>query len=325
MQAPLPAPTWALDSASVALAGVGLAQGPARAALTLWAERLGLCTRELPMSAALEPSPLARQREALVIFSQGLSPHARLMMSRQAEFHRALLITAHREPGCPHLARWRAQGGQVLTLPHAEREDGLLVRVQGPAWMTLAALRLTAQLGASSALDALDAPTLARAYARAMREGLAVGQAHGQALLSQPLVMLTMGCLHGLSFGLEWKWIEATHGPTPLRVDALGFVHGGLQSVYAHQAQLLWLRRATPEHEALATRLDAVLRPQHQRHDLVAHLPGPWAALEHDAAINGALCAALEQRGAPLAPWPGQGQDAPLYEIDGCGGIIAHG
>lgn len=314
----------------VAFAGVGMSEGAARYTMALWSNVLGADVRYLWPSRFLDPEPLARQGEALVLFTQGLSPHARLLMSRQGEFSSSVLVTSHQGQGCPALERWRAAHGDCFVLPPEEPEDQLLLRVLGPAWAMLGALRWTQRLATAQASAqapwALDAGALSVSYQASFERGLVLGQAlieqrHMLALdagrdAPRPLVLLSAGLTLELSHGLRWKCLEALWIAVPPLLDVLSFVHGALQGIYDTPATIIFLRQESPHHEELSKRLSLVLKPHHTLIELTSSLASPLAVLDYDAQLNGILCAALSQTDRDLTCWPAKGEDGPLYELE---------
>lgn len=304
----------------VAFAGVGMSEGAARYTMALWAEVLGLDVRYLWPSRFMEPEPLAREDEALVIFTQGLSPHARLLMSRQHEFASSVLVTSHDAPQCPSLKRWRAQGGSCFVLPPDEHEDRLLLRVLGPAWAMLGVLRWTQRLAHQAGVTpswSLEASALASSY----RASFARGLEQGSALLptitqGQPLILLSAGLTLELSHGLRWKCLEGLWIAVPPLLDVLSFVHGALQGIYEAPATIMLLRQDNSHHDALSARLSLVLKAHHTLIELISSSSPPLAVLDYDAQLNGIVCAALAQTDRDLTRWPAKGEDSALYEME---------
>ncbi len=143
---PLDERWWA--RAQIVVTGVGLAAGPARLAAYLLA-RAGVAARFEPAGAFACGAP---RGDALCVFSQGLSPNARLAMSRAGSYEHALLVTTRRAGGgcSPEvggaLERWP---GSVWELPPEEIGGGMLLRVVAPICASLGAARLAARLGLS--------------------------------------------------------------------------------------------------------------------------------------------------------------------------------
>src|SRR5262249_58617891 len=112
----------------LATTGIGSSEAHARLLAHLVAEHTALPARFLPPSALLVPVPGCAE-DALVVFSQGLSPNAQLALAHAARWRRVVAATAVTDAG--RLAALRARG--VTVVPFAgEGEFGTLVRVIGP-------------------------------------------------------------------------------------------------------------------------------------------------------------------------------------------------
>ncbi len=119
------------------------------------------------------------------------------------------------------------------------------------------------------------------------------------------------------------RLVEGFGVASPSIVDACAFVHGPLQSIYEREASIVVLARThararDPENpsSALVERLRACVDPS--RHGIVvidSDLPGPLAALEHDAKLLVAVRDGLEASTWDLVDWPGKGKDGALYDL----------
>jgi hypothetical protein len=313
-----PEPAWLGESGRVALAGLGLAEGPARVAEYLW-RSMGIDARVIPASSFLNETPIARDGESLVVFSQRLSPNARLLMGRLKEFTTGRLVTTLDDASCPVLGQWRDDGGAVYVLPPDQPEDGLLIRVQGPVWSTLGVFCLTQDLADHRGHRLpwrLDAAELTLRYQNAFTCGLEMGLNYGPRLRAQPITMVTAGEIIGLAHGLRWKWLEAFWSAVVPVVDVLAFVHGPFQGVFGKSSTVVFLRTETTTHVELGSRLRTVLPPEHLVFELVSTLPSALAVFEHDATLNGMICGALKGTDPELEQWPGQDADGAIYGID---------
>lgn len=313
-----PDPTWLGESGRVALAGLGLAEGPARVAEHLW-RSVGIDARVIPASSFLNETPIAREGESLVVFSQRLSPNARLLLGRLDEFTSGVLVTTLDDESCPVLGQWREDGGGVYVLPPDEPEDGLLIRVQGPAWSTLGVFCLTQDLADHRGHRlpwVIDVAELTLRYQNAFASGLELGLKHGPRLRAQAMTMVTAGEIIGLAHGLRWKWLEAFWSAVVPVVDVLAFVHGPFQGVFGKSSTVVFLRTETEVHRELGSRLRAVLPAEHLVLELGSVLSPALAVFEYDATLNGMICGALKGTERALERWPGQDADGPIYGID---------
>ncbi|MCB9755793.1 MAG: hypothetical protein H6713_38170 [Myxococcales bacterium] len=320
----------------VVVTGIGLSEGPAR--LTVHALRgRGVRARFAPISSLLtapKPSPETSPQTSpetspatFVVFSQGLCPNALAALRHAARYRRALLVTAAGQaadagagPGASALD-WFARDARGTILQHPPaREDGMLLRVLGPA--------LAGYVGLAWALvddrgrTTHAARALAEVPSRLSAQAPDLPPAWSDALARPDvaLALISAGDRAGLHHGLAWTLQEGLWRPSPPIWDALSFAHGPLQSIYERPALLLAPTFSEdPVGAALLERLERTLDPRrHALARLPATLPAPYGWFEHALAADRLLLAALARRGdRDLAEWPGKGVDAPLYELDG--------
>jgi len=276
--------------------GIGGSEGPARMLASELA-RAGIPARFVAVSAFLDDPPKA---DALVVFSQQLSPNGSLPLRARDRYERVVVVTAAGDDA-------RLQGLTVVRHGPVE-EDGLLVRVRGPALAHLTALRIACAVGAPSWADRLvDVPA---AIASASPRGI------GDRLFG-PTTLVTQGDTGETHAGHRLKLLEAL-GTTDIDVvDACGLVHGPLQSFFTEPRILLHLGR---HDDALTTKLrdrlaSVLARGRHELVALDARLPAPLAWFEHAATIDALVVEALRARPRDLARWPGQGHDAAIYGL----------
>jgi hypothetical protein len=305
---------------SFVVTGIGASEGPARAMAALLRSTWNVRAMFAPLSTFAVGEPRAHG-DALVIFSQSLSPNACLALDRAREFTRALLFTsapadAASGPTRAALDRFR-EHGTVLTFPRAgtaasdaiARERGTLVRVLGPCAAMLAGAM---HVGAATPRDVpalLDAIDTASARARAATSHVDDTQLEGR------VAFVTAGEHGELSRGIGSLWLEALYAPCPPMWDVLEVAHGPFQELYESPILLVAFERAGRE-VALFDRLAAMLVPgRHTLVRLTSELPAPLAPLCHLAQVNELVCRALRARPRDLRAWPGAGHDGPLYEL----------
>ena len=124
-----------------------------------------VCRRASSRCRRSPPGPPAgAARDVLIVFSQGLSPNARLALAAPAAWQRVLLATAVTTSGASRpgheakralLDRLQRAGGLVCRFPE-EDEGTTLVRVIGPMVGYLCALRIMQSLGQSLGASGLS-------------------------------------------------------------------------------------------------------------------------------------------------------------------------
>lgn len=302
--APLPAGPGLGTQGRVLLTGVGMSECVARFAEVALRYERGLDVGCLPLSSFVSEE-VARQGRTLVVLSQGLSPNARIALSRAGEFSRALLVTAH-PAGDERLAGFVRAGGEVWTLP-LDEESGFLTRVQGPLATALALLRLG--YGGAAPATLVELPARVEA---AVHTGLALARDWPLTVRRAPL--LATGWYSRCLDLLPWIWMETWWIEPPPVWDVLQTAHGPWQQLSTRAETLLALERPDDVPE-LWPRFAKMLSPAHRLVPLAATLSAPWAWFEHAALVMGLLVGVLKRAPADLAAWPGRDGDRPLYEL----------
>lgn len=296
----------------VVVAGIGAAAAPARHLASLLAPVPGVCARHVPVSSFASGAP-SRGR-TLVLFSQHLSPNARLVLGRAADAARIVVV------GSTTADEVRAAGApphvEIVTLP-PEDERGMLLRIAGPAIATAAALLLAIDAGLE-----VDPAALARVPALLSRAGEAARAAATdetfEALLAGPTGIVTFGDAACSGRALAWKLLEAWSVPEPPTWDVLEVAHGPFQQLHRGPASLVALLPGEPRVVGLRDRLATMLVPgRHRLVTLASELPWPLSALEHDQLGSELVLRGLRARPRDLRTWDGQGLDRPLYDVDG--------
>jgi creatinine amidohydrolase len=293
----------ALGAGRLVLTGVGMSECVARFVEAVLRYEVRCDVTALPLSAFVSEDVKA-QGEVLVVLSQGLSPNARLALSRAREFSGALLVTS-RPASDQRLRDFVTGGGVVWTLP-LEEETGFLTRVQGPLATGLAMLRLGFR-GAEPPVAA-ELPAKVRA---ALTTGLALAQDWPLDVRRAPL--LSTGWYSRCLDLLAWTWMETWWVEPPPVWDVLQTAHGPWQQLSLREETLLALTRPDDVPD-LWPRLRKMLGAQ-RLVPLPATLRAPWAWFEHAAMVLGLLVGVLKRAPVDLSAWPGRDGDGPLYEL----------
>jgi creatinine amidohydrolase/Fe(II)-dependent formamide hydrolase-like protein len=317
----------------VVATGAGSSAAHARFLASVLGE-LGVAARFAPLSEFLTESPSAARR-TLVLFSQGLSPNARIALRQAASWHSIWIATAtggkvsggDGPPGGDGDARRRAlddaiaAGARVLSYPGAD-EFGTLLRVIGPMNGYAAALRFaTAAARARPSWNEVPVGDICAAVAGASGKlARAAGDLPAHEL--ERSLLLTASGVHTARLeNLRLKFLEGTLRPPPPVWDLLELAHGPFQQLFAGAATLLAFTRAdAAEEDELMARLAAMLDPdRHRLVQLPSGLPGPLAIFEHESLMNELVLGYVAERRIDACRWPGKNLDGPLYSFDGGG------
>ena len=261
-----------------------------------------------------EPRTLTRE-QALVVFSQGLSPNGSFPLSFASRFGCTVLVTAAgSESGerAEALRKAKESGFVVVEMPVAPEYE-VLLRILGPLVGYAVALRIaTARAGITLRLDAAAISRAMQVASNRAESLLSMTAARG---LSDPIIFVAAGGYGELGSNLCFKVTEGMFLDPPVVVDALEFAHGPLQQISGRRRTIIALTRGLPLEKELFKRVQQVLEPQHTWLELRAELQEPFQIFEHEAAMNRLTLAAIAQRGIDQKEWPGKGRDGVLYSV----------
>jgi len=312
---PPPAPFDPRGVARVWTTGLGSSAVHARL-LAAWLDEAELPARFVPTGALAAGPPAGAGDAALVVFSQGLSPNARLALADATAWRHVCVVTALDTRDAARRRRLDAlhrAGVALWPLPGAD-EDGLLLRVVGPAAGLVSAAQLAARLGAPLAVDA---HALAGAAERSAERARGVCEPLEARDFSGALLIVAGGLAAERADGLRHKLLEGLQRPVPPVCEVLELSHGPFQALFEHPATLLALaQRDAPQAAALLARVPALLDPgRHRLLTFEAETPGPLALLEHELALDVFVLRGIEVLGLDAARWPGRGREGPLYDL----------
>jgi len=321
VRGPLPA-----NVGRVVATGAGSSAAHARFLAQLLAEHAGVAARVEPLGRFVAAPPADAADTLLVVFSQGLSPNAWLALATPAAWRGVVLVTASESmPGerGAALARARAAGVSLWTMPAGDQEFGTLVRVAGPMAGYVTALRLAEALTRTAGRDAAALHCDVALVAARIEDAAARIDAIVPTLdfAAAPPAFVTTGSYGALVQNLPLKLMEGLLVPLPPVWDVLEVAHGPLQQAHAGRATFLALTRPEAAGEAeLLARLGAALDPE--RHALVrlpATLPAPLAIFEHEALLNALVLRSIAEQGIDQVRFPGRERDAALYDVGAVG------
>lgn len=305
----------------VRITGAGASGGHARLLAARLAEA-GVPALAAPPAAFAAPPGREAAEDALVVFSQGLSPNARAALARPQAWGATVLVTAAGGPGEDPERRAAVEAlrtaGTWIVDVGAPPEYGTLVRLAGPVLALQATLELAHALGGPAPPTPRDAAeAFADAAARAREAAAALGPAE---------LAPTWLCLAGAR---DPSWIDAQRlklaeglrRPFPPACDLLDFAHGPFQQIYPDPALLVAFAGGVgPQaglEEELLERLARMLTPRHRLLRLPAPAGRDPALFAHDGAADALLLHALEACGVDPTDWAGRDQDGPLYRFTG--------
>ena len=292
--------------------GLGSSAAHARILASVLDECGHLPARFVPTAALAERAPAGSRDAALVVFSQGASPNARLAWTHADAFAQLVVVSSGRASPerRPALDAIAAAGATVVD-PGCGAEFGTLLRIAGPLLGSLSALRIARTLGAEVAID-VDA--LASAVDRATLAGRAAADV--APFEPSSLRVLSAGWHAERCDNLRLKLVEGLCVPLAPVDDAIAIAHGPLQASYDAPACWLVCTDGAPSSQAAVERVRRCLDAE--RHRLVevpTEARGPAAILEQEAWCNGFVLRGMERAAIDPARWPGRDRDRAIYEV----------
>jgi hypothetical protein len=299
-------------AASILCTGIGASEGPARLLASCLASQ-GRLARFIPLSALMTGDhrqwTAGRHPSLLVVFSQALSPNAKMALELAGDFSETILVCGIDTPFDERL-----QSLSVLRHP-PERESGFLLRVTGPAVASAVALALVTL--ATTEASCAEIREQLRQVADAMDMRLRAGPGSLD-LIEHPPAFLVYG-MDGAerSHLLRWTLLECLDMHDPPIWDLLSFAHGPFQSTYdaSHTLIVPWSKADVAIERLLGRLADMLGQTKHKLIDVPSELPRPWCTLEHLAMIHALVLDHLRRHGRDLGSWPGKGCDGPLYTL----------
>ena len=294
--------------------GVGSSAAHARFLAALLAEQGGLAARFVPLDAFPRAGDPA---DVLVVFSQALSPNARLALTQPEDWRSVLLLTAAAASRDTErraaLEGLRSRGVRVVDSLGAD-EFGTLLRIEGPLAGYAAAVALAEACGVGSSTALAAVPD---AMERALLRASAAAGDLAPRLLDGALLLLASGSYREVTENLRLKLVEGLLRSVPPVSDPIEFAHGPFQALFERPATLLAFTRQGAPHEAdRLARLRGMLDPdRHQLVSIEATLPGFLAIFEHEIWTSALLLEAMQRASIDPADWPGRGRDGPTYAL----------
>ncbi len=315
LAAPLPSLRSLARRERWVVTGIGGSEGPARVFAALLRRHLHVAASFVPLSAFAprRSADVTDPSAVLAVFTQGVSPNARLALASLPSFGGALVVTG--TPDDPGLAAARDLGAVVASHPPGP-EPGLLVRIQGPAAATMLALRLVDALAEVRGGAAPFDTRLAEAIPAEGCVATPLGREERALVDAGCVALVTSDAGLDLAQALRWKWLEGAGTCDPPVWDALQFAHGPLQHVWDRPKLLLALGSDGDDGaEDLRARLESLVDGRAPVRRLVARHAGALGFFDLDAQVNGLVVEALRGGARDLARWPGQGRDGALYGL----------
>jgi creatinine amidohydrolase len=261
--------------------------------------------------------PRKAEKALLVVFSQGLSPNARIALAHAGNFAGILLVTSIQPENADEDRKAIIEGlereGAVLWIHPLENEYTILPRLVGPVCSAAVALRLAAILSEHE-LEIPEELTRDQGGPLPLLEEIERVQ-YADEWIGGVDFNFTSGA-QVYSHNLAAKAMEGLYLPLPPCREVFEFSHGPFQlNQKRHRGQ--WIFSSSAEWEAdLRARLMPIFAQGAKVREIVAPYHPPWDLFFFERFLNEILLEAVSKRQLDLINWPGKGQDGPGYAID---------
>lgn len=302
---------WLGPSSRILITGIGSSEAHARYLVYLLN---GCCNA----GAAYCPLHLFARGEMnvkgahVIIFSQGLSPNARIVIGRAREFE-SLTVFCSQEAmklkKLPAIA-YAAKRLEIVEFIN-EIEQSLLVRVMGPVAGYIAAYRWAL---ARLPLIPPITPYLTEGLRNCRHRAIGDAATWRHWLSSSGHVsIVASGSVAAFCHNLAYKLMEGLFIPCPAIWDGLQVAHGPLQQLGTSKGGILLLGESN---NVLYRKLGQVLADfGHRFCHLGTPLPGIFAILEYEMVFNYLLLELMRWRPKNQRKWPMYRLDRPIYKM----------
>jgi creatinine amidohydrolase len=299
---------------SVVTTGVGSSLAHARYLSWLLRTHAAMPSWDVPTGSFVSPPGPEAKGQTLVVFSQGLSPNARLPLAHIARYRATILVTAADadSPDRAGAVRAAASDGAIVVRMPCAPEYEVLLRIVGPVVGFVVALRIANAVGAG--VD-VEPESISRAVQEASSRAAAALSGVDPGVFADPITFVATNGYAALAHNLCAKVLEGMFLPWPNAVDALELAHGSVQEAAGKPRTFVALGRGARHEDSLFARARETSEAQHRWLRFDARLPEPLAVLEHEVMINELVLAAIAARRVDQREWPGKGRDGPLYAI----------
>lgn len=305
-------------SQPVLITGIGSSASHGRYLAQLINSRRAGAAEFRPLSSFLSDSDSSSAENSgrqLVLISQGLSPNARLALSRRQNFASCAVLTSVTEASAaraPELEKLRLELlNERVTLFNfpLENEYQLLLRVVGPF---LGYLAVEAAAGASHNAGVDFGALATRAELTAKRVFTELWE---NVAAPQPFQLLASYPLCEVGENLAFKVMEGLFLSAPPIWDVLHFAHGPLQQLAAVPQPVIYCKQAAEDPRLVSSVRQALKDLKLKLIEIDCAVSGPGAMLELEQIFNYLVLQGMQRFSINQRDWPGKGLDSSLYEI----------
>lgn len=313
---------------SFVICGVGSSEAQARFLVSLINRYTNSKARFAPYSSFLNDAMLEKgdnvmSNSNLVLFSQGISNNAQIVLAKRHLFKSVVLFTSVTGTGLAEIGdvvrlslyeKLLQEMTSIVRFP-LESEHTILIRVIGPIFGFFAAARwchdslgqsfnlasneaLSSMVHKVQASNTFDWPRLAREF----EEG----------------VELTFtNETHEYGQNLAYKWVEGIFGDQPILRDGFQYAHGPFQKNWKKtRTQWIFSSESNSERILVDSILSLISKTGSTVRVIESPVAEPWAFVYYELVLNRIMSEAISNLGVNQIDWPGKGEDAEVYLLN---------
>ncbi|CAF0923528.1 unnamed protein product [Rotaria sordida] len=326
-----------IDAQSFIVTGIGSSEAHARyltLLINLYTDRQALF---IGFTGFIRLTTRFRSNQILILFSQGLSPNAQMIIKYGQEyFSHILLFTSMNDEQmrkkCPWIEKEKIE---TIQFPLND-EYTTLIRVIGPICGFLAAILFVQRFTNNHLIEKDSLQTILirnpSSSSSLLPDYLILRQAmiedDNQQFSRGPFHLILSSPLIDVCQNLLYKFVEGLYWSSPTVHDYLQFAHGPFQQLRSltnrSTAIVCIVDSSNPLDVELEHRLrqmiDACNKQQQLVHVYTLYLSSPsiiYSIFELEMKFNRLIFEIMCKRQCQQIDWPGKGQDQPLYAFSG--------
>jgi creatinine amidohydrolase len=318
---PVPLRPATLASRRFVITGTGSSEAHARYLTMLLNLHTDCSAAYLPLSGFTVAEPPAFADKTLVVFSQGVSPNARIALNRRGDFAHCILFTATtpaaalaagKQDRASLLQRLLDEGGELIEFPLSE-EYTTLIRFVGPLAGYLACLQFAARFSGCRFAPPKAADILPLLDCRPP-DDLRAAMTGLPSAFSQGFNLVTAAPISDFAQNLACKFMEGVFWPCPPISDFLQFAHGPFQQMNAHPKPVIILQGGSAIEAEMVNRSVRMLREAGLGAFVIrVDAPALYSIFGFEAALNALVFDVMKHLRIDQVNWPGKGRDDLLY------------
>lgn len=290
----------ALLTDHIITSGLGSSEAHAKFATYLINEYTSSTAEFIPTSYFYKRAPTRFKKNTLLVFSQGPSANANIILEQSPHFAHTVLFTAN--------TNFNSKFVQTTVLFPPPDEFEILVRTQGP---------LLGYLSVIQFINAHWQNSLSKCPESELK-GIFQKEEFPQSLLTEiakGVTLLTTTPSSFYSSNLTSKFTETLFISPSETYDLFSFAHGPFQELINNPRPVIVLSDSLDE--KIKQSLKQLLTQIHSVHWFIeSKVPAPWDIFHYEMQLNYFLSIAVKEFKINLRDWTGKGLDKAMYEIN---------